>query len=283
MKNRNLKSGPPAMIPCPNCRKLLNPQANQCLYCGYRFPGLVYSLPFLKELLREQIHFVDGILIACFVLYALAIALDLPAAMQFGGGIFNMFSPSNQALLKLGMGGYIPLSQGWWWTLLTATYLHGSVLHILFNMLWLRQLGPLVDELFGPSRFLIIYTGAGVGGALLSAVVGKTPFFVGASGAVFGLMGALIVYGLQRRGMFGTAIFRQMLLWAVIGLALGFTRSDVDNLGHVGGLAVGALLALVLGFQEKKRQQVSHHLLALVTLAFIVICFILMVINFFRL
>lgn len=270
------------MIPCPNCRKLLNPQANQCLYCGYRFPRLTNALPFLKELMREQLHFTQGILVACFGLYALAIALDLPAAMQFGGDMFNMFSPSNQALLKLGMGGYIPLAQGWWWTLLTATYLHGSILHILFNMLWLRQLGPLTDDVFGASRFLVIYTGAGVGGALLSAVVGKTPFFVGASGAVFGLFGALIVYGLQRRGMFGTAIFRQMIFWALIGLVLGFTRSGVDNLGHVGGLITGILLALALGYQEKKRQQLIHHLLALGTLAFIVLCFIFMVLNFFR-
>jgi rhomboid protease GluP len=238
-------------------------------------------LPLLKDLLREQISFVDGILVACFVLYALAIGLDLPGAMQFGG-VLNILSPSNQALLKLGMGGYIPLQQGWWWTLLTATYLHGGVLHILFNMLWLRQLGPLANNLFGPSRFLVIYTGAGVAGAIFSALVGKTPFFVGASGAVFGLFGSLIVYGLRRGGMFGSAIFRQMILWALIGLVLGFTRSGVDNLGHIGGLVVGALLGLGLGYQEQKPQQLYHHLLAVGTLAFIGICFVFMVINFFR-
>ncbi len=234
----------------------------------------------LMELVREQVSFVDGILIACLALYALALGLDLPAAFQ-SSGVFNFLSPSSQSLYKLGMGGFIPLLQGQWWTPLTATYLHGSALHILFNMLWLRQLGPLVENLFGPSRFIIIYTVAGLSGSLLSALVGRTPFFVGASGAIFGLFAALIYYGIRRGGTFGSAIFRQMLIWAVIGLVLGFTRAGVDNLGHIGGLMGGAAMAALLGFQERKRQQLVHHLGALVTLIWIGICFVMMVIFFF--
>jgi len=234
----------------------------------------------MGELLREEITFVNGIIIACAVLYVLALFLDFPAALQ-GGGIFNMLSPSSQSLLKLGMGGFIPLLRGEWWTLLTATYLHASILHILFNMLWLRQLGPFVESLFGPSRFIIIYTVSGVTGALVSALIGRTPFFVGASGAVFGLFGALIYYGIRRGGTFGTAIFRQMLFWAAIGLFLGFTRSGVDNLGHIGGIVGGVLAAWVLGFQERQPQRLAHHLGALATLAFIIICFGMMVLNFF--
>jgi len=230
--------------------------------------------------MREQVSFVDGILIACLALYALALGLDLPAVFQTSG-VFNFLAPSSQSLYKLGMGGLIPLLNGQWWTPLTATYLHGSVMHILFNMLWLRQLGPLVENLFGPSRFIIIYTIAGLSGSLLSALVGRTPFFVGASGAIFGLFAALIYYGIRRGGTFGSAIFRQMLIWAVIGLVLGFTRSGVDNFGHIGGLIGGAAMAALLGFQERKRQQLVHHLGALVTLVWIGVCFVMMVIYFF--
>jgi rhomboid protease GluP len=230
--------------------------------------------------MREQISFVDGILVACLALYALALGLDLSAAFQ-PSGMLNFLSPSSEALYKLGMGGLIPLLNGQWWTPLTATYLHGSVLHILFNMLWLRQLGPLVENLFGPSRFIMIYTAAGLSGALMSALVGRTPFFVGASGAIFGLFAALIYYGIRRGGTFGSAIFRQMLIWAVIGLVLGFTRSGVDNLGHIGGLIGGAVMAAILGFQERKRQQLGHHLGALLTLAWIGVCFVAMIIFFF--
>ncbi len=234
----------------------------------------------MPELLREEVSFVNGIIIACVVLYALALGLDLPAALQ-GGNILSMLSPSPQSLVKLGMGGFYPLIQGEWWTLLTATYLHASILHILFNMLWLRQLGPFVESLFGPSRFIIIYTVSGVSGALVSALIGKTPFFVGASGAVFGLFAALIYYGIRRGGTFGTAIFRQMLFWAAIGLFLGFTRSGVDNLGHIGGILGGVLSAWVLGYQERQQQKLAHHLVALLTLALIIICFGMMVVNFF--
>jgi len=230
--------------------------------------------------MREQISFVDAILVACVALYALALGLDLPAAFQ-PSGMLNFLSPSSESLYKLGMGGLIPLLNGQWWTPLTATYLHASVFHILFNMLWLRQLGPLVENLFGPSRFIMIYTAAGICGSLLSALVGRTPFFVGASGAIFGLFAALIYYGIRRGGTFGSAIFRQMLVWSVIGLVLGFTRSGVDNLGHIGGLLGGAVMAAILGFQERKRQQLVHHLGALVTLAGIGVCFVMMVVFFF--
>lgn len=265
---------------CPNCRRILTNPSGSCNYCGFRFPRLVASLPFVKELMREEISFVIGIIITCGVLYVLALALDLPAAMQFGG-VFSAFSPSGDSLLKLGMGGYIPLLYGDWWTLVTATYLHAGILHILFNMLWLRQLGPLVEELYGASRFFIIYTVSGVSGALLSALIGKTAFFVGASGAVFGLFSALIYYGIRRGGTFGTALFRQMIIWAAIGLVLGFTRSGVDNLGHIGGIVGGFISAWLLDFQERKRQNLAHHLGALATLAFVAVCFLMMVINFF--
>jgi rhomboid protease GluP len=271
-------------MPCPNCHRLISTRSGRCIHCGYRLPGATVKIPFLSELVNERVKLVDPIIVVCFLLYALAIALDIQGAFRNGNvSIFNLLSPSNQALAKLGMGGYIPIvQQGMWWTALTATYLHGSVLHILFNMLWLRQLGVLVEELYGPSRFIVIYTVAGVSGALLSALIFKTPYFVGASGAVFGLFGALIVYGLHRGGTFGGAIFRQMLLWAVIGLAFGFLQPRVDNWGHVGGIIAGALTALFLGYREKQRQQLWHHFAALLTLVFILICFGMVAINFFK-
>jgi rhomboid protease GluP len=280
MNNSKSSRKLPSSMPCPNCKRLISTRTDRCIHCGYRLPRVTTSIPFLGELLNERVSFVNGILIACFVLYALGIALDLPSAMQFGG-LFDTLSPTPQALIKLGMGGFIPLMQGKWWTLLTATYLHLGILHILFNMLWLRQLGPLVEELYGASRFIVIYTVSGLTGSLVSALIGKTPYFVGASGAVFGLFGALIYYGLHRGGTFGSTIFRQMVLWAVIGLALGFTRSGVDNWGHLGGIAGGALTAIILGYQERKRQQLSHHIAALLMLLLIVVCFGIVFITFF--
>jgi rhomboid protease GluP len=234
----------------------------------------------LGDLIRSKISFVDGIVLACFVLYALGIVLSLPNSLSYGG-IFGTLSPSNEALYKLGMGGRIPWQLGRWWTLLTATYLHGGILHILFNMLWLRRTGHWVEELFGASRFIIIYTLAGILGSLVSSLAG-TSFFVGASGAIFGLFGALIFYGRQRGGTFGSAIFKQAAILAVISFVLGLVMPGVDNWGHLGGFIGGLLAGIVLSYEEKKRQTLRMHIIAALTLVLVIFSFVLVFINFFR-
>jgi rhomboid protease GluP len=230
-------------------------------------------------LIRDQISFIDPVSFACIALYAIALLLDLSNVFSFNN-LFSLLSPSTQSLFDLGMGGRIPIQQGRWWTLITATYLHGSLLHILFNMLWLRQIGPWVEELFGISRFFMIYTFAGLSGSLVSAVAG-TSFFVGASGAVFGLFGALIYYGWHRGGTFGRTIFRQMIIWAAIGFFLGFTARGVDNWGHFGGFIGGVIAAIGLGYEERQRQSLQIHIGATLTVLFVLLCFGLQAWTFF--
>jgi len=236
--------------------------------------------PILGNLIRGEISFVDGIAIFCFVLYVLAIALDVSSAFKFTG-IFGILSPSTSALYKLGLGGAIPLQQGRWWTLITATYLHGSILHILFNMLWLRQIGFWVEELFGASRFVLIYTLAGLIGSFVSTLAG-IPAFVGASGAIFGLFGALIYYGRHRGGTYGSTIFRQILIWAGMAFIFGLAMPCIDNWGHAGCFVGGFLAAMLLGYQEKKRQTLGQHIVAMLILIGIVICFAFMLIYFIK-
>ena len=264
-------------IHCPRCRRLISKSSSSCIHCGLRNPDVLASIPILRELINGRISFVDSLTLICFSLYALALALDISNLLSMDN-LFSFLSPTTESLLKLGMGGAIPLSYGHWWTLITATYLHGSLLHILFNMLWLRQIGPLAIELFGASRFFIIYTFAGLSGALVSALAG-TPFFVGASGAIFGLFGALIYYGWHRGGTFGSTIFRQMLIWAAIGLIFGFMQPRVDNWGHIGGLIGGVIAAVALGYQERSLQSLGIHIGALVSILVVVLCFALQAIT----
>ena len=259
---------------------------------GFRFGRAAYLTDFSvvpeesKELLRglddlilDRIRFTNPILLACFVLYALSLILD-PSGIHISGDLLSILSPSNQALYRLGMGGAVSMAAGHWWTLLTANYLHGGLLHILFNMLWLRQIGPLVEELYGSSRFIALYTLAGVFGSLTSVLAG-TYFFIGASGAILGLFGALLYYGRSRGGTFGSMIFRQMLIWAIIAFAIGFFIPGVDNWGHFGGLVIGLATGWLLGYQERGRQKLFHHLLAFAAVLFIGVCFAMMVIYFF--
>ena len=266
-------------MPCPRCRRLISIQTAECVHCGLKQPRLYAAIPFLNSLGRNEISFVNGLILVCFGLYVVSIALNFGGNTTFANP-FAALSPRLDSLKQLGMGGRIPWAEGHWWTLLTAAFLHGDALHILFNMLWLRDLGPQVEREYGPSRFLMIYTAAGLAGSAFSTLAG-TSYFVGASGAIFGLFGALIFYGWQRGGTFGTAIFRRMLFWAGLLFLYGLAGRHVDNWGHLGGLVGGLALAALLRYEERLRQNLWHHLAGLFTLGLIGLCFGLMLVNFF--
>ena len=265
--------------PCPRCRKLISADADTCIQCGLNRPSIYYRIPLLSELFSEEFSFVQPILILCIALYLLALGLDF-SSFTLSGGLFNILSPATEVLFDLGAGGLLPASLGRWWTMVTATYLHGSLLHIGFNMMWLRQVGPWVEELFGKSRFWIIYTVAGITGSVVSTLAG-TYLFVGASGAVFGLFGALLFYGRHRGGTFGSALFRQMLIWVAIAFFLGFTVSGIDNWGHLGGLVGGFLAAWLLKYKERRREGLYDHLAAFILVFIVLLCFGLMLVKYF--
>jgi rhomboid protease GluP len=200
------------------------------------------------------------ITIACIALYVLSLIFD-PAGALRPRGPFEIFSPSGAALRALGMTGAGPWVHGEWWTLFTSIYLHGGLLHILFNVLWIRQLGPAVEELYGPARFFVIYTVSGVLGFVVSDVIGVS-FTVGASGSIFGLLGAMVAFGRRRGGVFGAMVLRQYGQWALLLFVLGFFMSGVNNLAHAGGFVGGFAAGLVLSLAERRAETTLDHLLA---------------------
>ena len=231
-----------------------------------------------------RLNFPRDIAIVCGVMYVLSLVVSLPR--EFGielNGInstLSMLSPTPKALYELGMSGSIAWKAGRWWTIVTANYLHSGLLHIGFNLFWLLRIGPWVRGLFGAARFWIIYTLAGVCGSLVSIFAG-TPFFIGASGAIFGLFGALIYYGRYRGGTFGSNMFRQISILAMIGLLFGLTVPGVDNWGHLGGFAGGLIVAFLVGYEEKNQQTITHTLVASILLIFALVCFGRMAMDFF--
>ena len=127
-------------------------------------------------------------------------------------------------------------------------FIHIGVFHLLFNLYALYALGPLVEGYYGHVRFLAIYLIAGLFGSLASYAFSPVPS-AGASGAIFGLAGAIIVYFVRYRENFGArgrAILQNMLLIIGINLVFGFTMSGIDNWGHIGGLVGGAVVAFGL-------------------------------------
>ncbi|MGH7300613.1 MAG: rhomboid family intramembrane serine protease [Candidatus Rokuibacteriota bacterium] len=244
--------------------------ADVCFYCGARRPGLWGFGPAASRLIG-RLDFARAVMIACVVAYVVSILLDPRAALR-ARSPFDLLSPGFGALVTLGMTGAAPWAAGWWWTLLTAIYLHGSLLHLVFNLLWVRQLAPAVEEIFGPARLVIIFTVAGVAGFVLSNVVGLA-WTVGASGAVFGLLGAMVAFGRSRGGTFGLAVLRQYGQWAAILFIFAFFMSGVNNWGHAGGFVGGYLAALALGHGERQREQGLHRLAALATVGLTLLAF----------
>jgi len=241
---------------CPRCSKLISVSARVCPFCGAHRPGLYGFGPALSKLFGGRIDPVSLIPIACIVLYLLALALDLQAALDFRRTFFGLLSPSPAANQALGSTSALDLATGRWWTLLTAIYLHGGLLHILFNLLWIRDLGPVVQNEYGPARYFVIWTIAGAAGFFLSDLVPRLflglPVLgglfpphrsVGASGSIFGLLAAMIVYG---RTVGAHTMTRQMWQWAIILGVMGFLLQGVDNLAHFGGFAGGWITAYLM-------------------------------------
>src|SRR5947199_923523 len=187
-------------ILCPSCGRLTSAEAAACLVCGRRNPGMWGFAAPLRALFGRH-SFTNVVTVACIALYVASLLLD-PRAATSARGPFDAFSPSTGALLALGAAGTYPWSLGHWWTIITGIYLHGGVLHILFNVLWIRQPGPAVEEISGPARLVVIFTVSGVAGFVVCNSLG-VPFTIGAFGSMFGLLGASVGYGRNRGGGVG--------------------------------------------------------------------------------
>jgi rhomboid protease GluP len=249
---------------CYACGKLKRVDASVCFYCGRRNPGLWGFGAGIGRLVGG-LDFAGLVTAVAVIAYIASLALDPRAALS-PRGVFDLLAPSGRALYALGMAGAIPWQQGHWWSVLTAIYLHGSLLHILFNLLWVRQLVPDVEQAYGRARTIMIFTLSGVVCFLLSDFVG-TPFTVGASGAIFGLLAAMVWYGRRRGGFFGSAVLRQYGTWALVLFVLGLiSGTGVNNWGHAGGLIGGFLAAFLFGPTHERPEHGTDRVLAGATL-----------------
>ncbi len=256
----------PSSVLCPSCGSLVGVKDAQCLNCGRRNPGM-WGFAHVLRNLGDDHAFGMLVMWACGALYLASLAADIGGIRT--SGLLSMFSPSIQSLFLFGASGAIPVfGYGRWWTVLSAAWLHAGVLHILFDMYWVRELAPAAARLYGPGRTVIVYTVAAITGFLASSVAGIVPFLpgflrgagftVGASAPVFGLIGAMLYYG--RRGG-SSYITQQMKGLAITFLIFGFIFPGVDNWAHLGGLGGGWLAAKVL--DPLKPERGDHVLVAI--------------------
>ena len=255
---------------CSHCGKLVGINEPTCPFCGAWRPGLYGWAPVLQRLVGHNLDLFSLIVASCVTLYAIALLLQPEAITQLQG-MLSILSPGGRALYQLGMTGGLAWQLGWWWTLFTAIYLHGSLLHIVFNVMWIRNLGPAVTEVFGPARAFVLFNLGGAFGFLVSNVMTNTPT-IGASGSIFGLLGALIVYG-RRRG--SSMMSQQLWQWAIVLFVFGFLMPGINNWAHAGGFAGGWGCAYLMGFIDEQRESTAMVLLALAFIAVTVIGIIL--------
>ena len=261
-------------VVCAQCNQLVGINEETCPFCGAWRPGLFGWAPVLRTAIGVRLDLITLIVGASVTLYALALLLQ-PEAIVQGGGMLSILSPGGRALYQLGMTGGVAWQLGWWWTLLTAIYLHGSLLHIFFNMMWIRNLGPAATEVFGPARTFVLFNASGVVGFMASNVMSGAPT-IGASGAIFGLLAALIVYG-RKRG--ASMMTQQLWQWAIILGIFGFIMPSVNNWAHGGGFAGGWVAAHLMGFSDERRESTS---VLLTTLILIVLTIIGFGLSFFK-
>ena len=140
---------------------------------------------------------------------------------------------------------------GHYYRLFTGMFLHGSIFHLIFNSYALYVIGSQIESFLGKFKFLIIYLAGGLMGSLFSITFNGNAASIGASGAIFGLMGALVYFGYHYRVYLGNVIKSQIIPLIVFNLVLGFVMSGVDNSAHIGGLIGGTLATISLGIKDK--------------------------------
>lgn len=162
--------------------------------------------------------------------------------LELSGG-----STDTRTLLDFGAMSPPLVAQGEYWRLFTAMFLHSGFMHILFNGLSLFIFGRIVEGIYGHVKFSLIYAMAGIFGSIASFNINSTVVAAGASGAIFGIIGALTAYFLVNRkilGEFGRQNLTGLIMLAGINLLFGFSVQGIDNWAHIGGLTFGFLLAI---------------------------------------
>ena len=240
---------------CPACRSLVPGGDSACAECGasltaVRAPGAARFLANSLPATRSLVAILVTVNVAVYILMGLAGGFAQPR----GGGIsslFSLFGFDVFTLARFGSGYYTWIFvYGEYWRLFTPLFIHAGLIHLFFNCYVLMQVGRLIEDEFGSQRTWVVYLASGLCGGfasnLIQPLITRSDIpYIGASGAVFGLIGLAMVYGWRRGGPQGNAIMRSMMTWTIYILLFGFLVG-ADNSAHIGGLLGGAACGLVL-------------------------------------
>ena len=245
-------------ILCPRCRRLVGSEEAVCSWCGTARSAPWWQFIHWSKGVMDSDWLIKTLISANVLYFALSLVLSTRT-----GDSGSFLSPGQTSLMLLGATGTYPIAHfGRFWTVISANYLHGGIIHLIFNLMALKQIAPWASGEFGSSRMFTIYTLGGVIGYLISFFAG-VPFTIGASAAVCSLIGALLYYGKSRGGAYGSSVYREVSGWIISLFVFGLIFPGINNWGHGGGIIGGVVIGALIGYNERRRENSFDHTLAL--------------------
>ena len=156
----------------------------------------------------------------------------------------NFFDIDINVLISFGAKENNLILRGEYYRFISCMFLHGGLIHVVLNMYALYNIGPLVEEVYGKIKYLIVYFVAGITSSIFSFLFSDS-VSIGASGAIFGLLGITLVFAVSEKEKIGKEFYKNILMVIVTNLILGFSIPNIDNFGHLGGLIGGAIVGIV--------------------------------------
>ncbi|GAB2573381.1 rhomboid family intramembrane serine protease [Gracilibacillus alcaliphilus] len=230
--------------------------SGQGLYLTYEVQALQQRISQLHKQEAKKVQHVFRRAKPYITYFLLVINVVLFLLVESQGGSMNP-----EVLIEFGAKYNIAVLDGEWWRIITSMFLHIGILHLLLNMMALFFIGTLVERMYGNLRFFLIYFLSGIAGGLCSFAFNPS-VGAGASGAIFGLFGALLYFGLKKPNLFFKTIGANVIFIVILNIIFGFTIPQIDNGAHLGGLVGGFIVAAMVMLPEMKAR--LQQLLALV-------------------
>jgi rhomboid protease GluP len=270
---------------CPACGTLVGISATRCHECG---TSLRFSLVAMGKSLGGTIGGETPVTTLVLILNLLLFGVSLVATNQGSNGGPNLFSGiSGRVLFQLGARQSIAILSGEWWRLVMPMFLHAGLLHLGMNSLFLVDIGPQVERIYGSARYLFIYVLTGICSFIASTAWNLWMYQgfgigIGASGALAGLIGVMWGMTTGRGGSYARAIRAQMIRMTGYLVVMALLPIGIDNAAHFGGLAAGFLLGKLLADREpmNAREFKRAYALAWLAGAVVVASFAMMLLHF---
>ncbi|HJQ67334.1 MAG TPA: rhomboid family intramembrane serine protease [Blastocatellia bacterium] len=259
------------LVMCQACRGLIEPSTRVCPLCGLESVPAPRAGSVDKPGMER--FFSRLVLTINIALYVMMLMVDMKMGSESA-----LQGPSDLVFLDFGGLLTVAVANGEWWRLVTANFIHLGIIHIMFNSLALYQIGPLVEEIYGSQKFIFIYVATGLFSCICSYAVGING--AGASGAIFGLIGLMAVYGYRLGGSTGRALMRQMLIWAAFAIIVTF--SSANQVAHIGGFIAGAVMGFLIRGQHPatSRESLGWNVAAIASALLVVISFVMVAAHY---